>query len=249
MCRVLETVLPLDPNRVRDFFEQRARKYNDDAPYSSVLYQDNRPEIAIERDLFEKTLIKPLLNVGPESRVLDIGCGIGRWAEVLAGTVDSYTGLDVSPGLVKIAKKRLSRPNVEFVIASAEEIRRSDVAKRGPFDLVVMSGIMIYLNDDALNACLKDLATLVVAGGQIYMREPLAVADRLTLSEFWSNELNQHYSAIYRSAIELEGLFANSLYPAGFEPIKFRPLYTDGQLNNREETVQNFAVAKRYPKS
>ncbi len=245
MSRIVKNVVSLDRNKIAEFFEQRASRFSKDAPYSSVLYQDKNPDIAIERDRYEKERVTSLLSVNGNTRILDIGCGIGRWAETLATSVKSYTGIDLSPKLIEIAKSRITLPNTHFLVGSAEDVARLDVAARGPFDLVVMSGIMIYLNDDELHSCLLSLARSVAAGGEIYMREPLAINDRLTLSEFWSDELNQEYSAIYRSARELDALFSKTLYPAGFEPIQFQLLYADAKLNNRRETAQHFAIARR----
>lgn len=189
-------------------------------------------------------MLPKLLSDTPQ-RILDIGCGIGRWAETLSDRAATYVGIDISPRLIEIARERIRSANAVFLVGGAVDVTRNDIVEHGPFDLVIMSGIMIYLNDDALLECLHGLAAIVAPGGRIYMREPLALEDRLTLSDHWSEELNQHYSAIYRPAAELETLFASTLYAAGFEPARFAPLYSDARHNNRRETAQHFALVKR----
>lgn len=243
--RIKRQAVAIDANKVADFFEQRGVRFRKDAPYSSILYQDQNPQLAIERDRYEKEFITPQLHLTKRQRVLDIGCGIGRWAETLAEHADAYVGIDISPRLVDIARERIHYDNVEFLVGGATDIERADVANRGPFDLVIMSGIMIYLNDDALMECLQGLAKIVAPGGRIYMREPLAVQERLTLSNYWSEELQQHYSAIYRSADELEAAFRETLYKADFEPVQFASLYKNSEHNNRRETIQHFAIVRR----
>ena len=41
--------------------------------------------------------ILPLLDVSTSTKVLDIGCGIGRWAEAFVGKIDFYHGTDLIP--------------------------------------------------------------------------------------------------------------------------------------------------------
>lgn len=187
----------------------------------------------------------PKLRSDTPQRILDIGCGIGRWAEALSDRAAAYVGIDISPRLIEIARERIRSANTVFLVGSAADTTRSDILEHGPFDLVIMSGIMIYLNDHSLLECLRGLAAIVAPRGRVYMREPLALGDRLTLSDHWSAELNQHYSAIYRSAVELETFFADTLYEAGFEPARFAPLYSEARHNNRQETVQHIALVKR----
>src|SRR5688500_12098822 len=51
-------------------------------------------------------------------RVLEIGCGSGAAAEYLRGEYESYTGLDYSEGLVRIATARHARDGVRFLSAN-----------------------------------------------------------------------------------------------------------------------------------
>ena len=52
-------------------------------PYVSVLLGDQNPEYALAWNTFEKENILPKMDINDTCNVLDIGCGIGRWAEVL----------------------------------------------------------------------------------------------------------------------------------------------------------------------
>jgi len=42
----------------------------------------------------------------PKGRVLDFGCGSGRWVETLAGFGDDYVGVDISDEMVAICQSR-----------------------------------------------------------------------------------------------------------------------------------------------
>ena len=68
---------------------------------------------------------------------------------------------------------------------------------------------------------------------------------RLTLASNWSEELQAHYSAIYRSPEEitaaLAGAFAAPLHQLG----PAMPLFAQADLNNRAETRQHFCLVKK----
>lgn len=59
-----------------------------------------------------------------KGRVLDAGCGYGRWSELF----DNYVGVDFSPDFIEIARKKY--PNKEFVIADLKDLPFKD----GEFD-------------------------------------------------------------------------------------------------------------------
>jgi ubiquinone/menaquinone biosynthesis C-methylase UbiE len=54
--------------------------------------------------------------------ILDIGCGIGRWARLLTDKANQVIGIDISKEMIKIAKQRIKNPNVHFIVASVHAI-------------------------------------------------------------------------------------------------------------------------------
>ena len=104
--RIVKTVEKIDYSETIDFFQNRAHKYNEKTPYTVTMYQDSHPELTIERNKFETTKLKKFLDFGPSSRILDLACGIGRWAEQISNDYDYYVGIDFADELIKIAKNR-----------------------------------------------------------------------------------------------------------------------------------------------
>jgi ubiquinone/menaquinone biosynthesis C-methylase UbiE len=65
-------------------------------------------------------------NYHPGLRALEIGCSFGHMTYPLSRKFDRLTAMDISPGSVAVAQKRLARyevTNVEFVCDDAEELQ------------------------------------------------------------------------------------------------------------------------------
>jgi SAM-dependent methyltransferase len=81
--------------------------------------------------------------LGPGRQVLDIGCGIGRIAQALAGKVAAITGIDIAPGMIEAARMRcVGLPNVTLLQTSGRDLSAFPDAA---FDLMLAIDVMPYL--------------------------------------------------------------------------------------------------------
>lgn len=205
------------------------------------MYQDNNPQIAIDRDLKEKKKLLPLLNLIKSTKVLDIGCGIGRWAKTMAPLVNKYHGTDLMPQFIDIAKEECKEfSNVTFQFISAQEI--TDTSIDGKFNLIFISGLLMYLNDNEIRNLFNVLNSYMENYCQILIREPIGIEERLTLNKVWSEELQCEYSAVYRTKFELASIIESSL--TNLELVNSDFLFDD-KLNNRVETKQYYFLYER----
>lgn len=99
------------------------------------------------------------------ARVLDFGCGIGRVAIALAPHAAEVTGVDVSAGMVKEARRRTSgHANLFFAATDGRALPFADAS----FDLAVAADSFPYLvRAGVLEAQLAELARVLRPGGDL----------------------------------------------------------------------------------
>jgi SAM-dependent methyltransferase len=245
MGRIKNERVQINPEDVSAFFERRGRSVNRDHELTSILYQDSNPELAERRDCYEKQTILPLLALAPGDTVLDLGCGIGRWADVIADHVQWYHGIDFSKSLIEYARSRLrSQPNVTFQVLAAQDASPDKLDVPARFTLVIVSGLLIYLNDEACDQTLTNIAACCEASARLYIREPVGIESRLSLINFYSEELQTHYNAIYRTESEMFELFGRTILANGFK-LRMRDFLFPPEMNNRPETRQMYFIFSR----
>ncbi|WP_226637945.1 class I SAM-dependent methyltransferase [Brevundimonas poindexterae] len=73
---------------------------------------------------YERSMRRTLELLRPSNRVLELGCGTGSSALLLANSVQSYLATDISPGMIEIAREKLATSPVgslSFRVSSAED--------------------------------------------------------------------------------------------------------------------------------
>jgi SAM-dependent methyltransferase len=124
---------------------------------------DEKPENAY----YEKPATLSLLPHVAGKHVLDAGCGTGRYAEWLLDRGASVVGVDVSPAMIRQAKKRVGR-RAEFHIADLGG--PLDFLETGSFDLVLAPLVLDYIEDweplfSEFNRVLKGFGLLIFSCG------------------------------------------------------------------------------------
>jgi len=236
----------IEPEKVVSFFDERARRISTLGPVRAVLYQDNNPELAERRDQEERLVLTPFLAVEASTRFLDIGCGTGRWVPSVVDRCAHYHGIDLSPGLIEFARSSYARHSkCRFSVCSARDLSLASLHETLPFDRILCAGLLIYLNDEDVYQTLQRIADVSSSRCRLVLREPMAVADRLTLKDHFSEELNQTYNSIYRSEAEILQLAEGTLVQSGFRMLRSADLFPDPTLNNRQETRQRWMLWER----
>ena len=112
------------------------------------------------------------------ARVLDLGCGVGTYAQMLreAGVVD-YVGVDIAPTLLPELRARF--PGYRF---EQHDLSRS--APQGPFDLIVMIDVTQHLvAEGAFPAAMGHVRDALAPGGAFVVTSWLKGPERLSFFE------------------------------------------------------------------
>ena len=246
--RVRAERIEIDKEATKNFFDARSKKK---LPYlyNYTNYQDKSPELVLHRDSHEKSKILPLLDIKTDMRVLDIGCGVGRWAESVLSHGGIYTGVDYSESLLALAREACSAitdgiSRYEFICSSFQDLSenlRTECTTQG-FDIIIVNGVMMYINDKELGGCLENVDALLKSDGLFYVKEPVSYAERLTLNQVYSDEMECEYSAIYRSVNEYEKLWET--FGGRYVLLQKGSMY-ESALNNRKETGAFYWVMRK----
>ena len=97
-----------------------AKAFDRLAPIYDGLYRSDRTRLEDERLL---ELLGNVLDIMPPwhgRNVLDVGCGTGLFMKLTSWPEDGYVGLDVSPGMMELA--RIAYPRATFHLGDVENI-------------------------------------------------------------------------------------------------------------------------------
>lgn len=242
--RIYGKSIDIKKEKVQLFWNSRAEKYSEDNPYKSVKCNDSNNEYVNKLDEYEKEIIIPKLNINKDSKVLDIGCGVGRLAEIIIPKCKYYVGTDFAQNLLSISRERIGMVgNCDFQVCDFLNLIDNGVIKKNcPFNTVVLAGVAMYINDDELKNCFERLLKILDKDATIYLTGPIGIEKRLTLNEFYSKELNSEYNVIYRTVdeyIRILKVFIDN----GFEIIENNSFLTE--VKQYSDTERYYFILRR----
>lgn len=249
MSRIINAHVDIDIDETHRFFENRTHK-DLFHRYNYVNYQDNNPKLALERDIAEKSKILPYLGIESDSKILDIGCGVGRWGDELITYLNTgvYVGVDYSKSLIEVAEKsRFENEDKNrriYCVGSFQKLKEVLTANLVDFkfDIILINGVLMYINDKDVALCLKNVLEIENEKACIYLKESVGVSDRYTLKDNYSEELASNYNAIYRSVSEYSDLFDRFFGEKNLQASG--ELFESKDLHNRKETTGYFWIYK-----
>src|SRR3989338_7633286 len=122
--------------------------------------------------------------------VMDIACGTGYGAKILADKAQEVWGGDISEEAIKIAKEKYSGENIHFRVLDASELPFDN----NSFDLVVSFETIEHIKD--YKSYLFEIKRVLKQGGRLILSTPdkritrrLGIENKFHLKEFNKKEL------------------------------------------------------------
>ena len=117
-----------------------------------------------------RTIIKELGEITRGKRVLDLGCGSVSPEEIgkVVGYEGLYMGVDFSHNLLDIAKRRVKRNGLDWVILKEIDVQR--IKPKGEYDVVIISFLLEYIPE--IQRVINSAVNVLSEGGKLIIVEP-----------------------------------------------------------------------------
>jgi len=148
--------------------EQREKEHFDELAKHGYAWWGSRTPAAKIRLQRRINLLKENLDIKPENKVLEFGCGCGDFTNKVLEVVSEKTlvyGIDVSEAQIKVAQDNIKKPNARFIVDSCTRTSFED----NYFDFVIGKSILHHLDiDDAI----REIKRVLKPSGRMFFVEP-----------------------------------------------------------------------------
>lgn len=200
------------------YWEDRAQRFAGEREGWAAVCAYGMPEFYNRAIHLEQRLaLRPWLKVDAGTRVLDVGCGIGRWSRLLAARGALVTGVDLSPTMIAQANQRAATEGVaDRCRFQVQDLSNLDVGEQ--FELVLGVTVLQHILDSgALRAALAAMARHLAPGGRMVLLEaaPTSRVDRCDSTVFRARRRDVYLDMMRSCDLELRAL-------TGVDPAPFR---------------------------
>jgi SAM-dependent methyltransferase len=209
------------------YWEERAQRFAAERDGLAAVCAYGMPEFYNRAiDLEQRLALAPWLRIKKDARVLDVGCGIGRWSRLLAVRGARVLGVDLSPTMIAQARRRATEQGVEercrFAVA---DLAHLDLGEQ--FDLVLGVTVLQHILDPvAFRAALSAMVNHLAPGGRMILLEaaPAAAISRCDSTIFVARDRDVYLDLIDSCGLEVRAL-------TGVDPAPFRKQLVPYLLN------------------
>jgi 2-polyprenyl-3-methyl-5-hydroxy-6-metoxy-1,4-benzoquinol methylase len=205
-------------DRPAEYWEERARRFAVEGDGLAAVCSYGMPRFYNKLIHFcQRRALEPWLRVAPGMRVLDVGCGIGRWSRLLASRGACVTGVDLSPTMIAEAGRRAAASGLasrcRFIVQDSAALEID-----GAFDLILCVTMLQHMLDvGAMRSALHRMALHLAPNGRLVLLEaaPARIATHCNTPVFTAR-----HRAVYLRLFRGCGLRLRAL--SGVDPAPFK---------------------------
>lgn len=165
------------------------------AAYDAVAHAyDSQLGDELDRKPLDRALLEGFIELVGGGPLADVGCGPGHVTRFVSARHPEVTGIDLSPGMIKVARERA--PALAFVVGSMLRLPTANGAWSGAIALYSI----IHLTADERSVACREFARTVRPGGW------LLVAFHVDSPDFATGEVN-HVTHWFGEPVDLDGYF------------------------------------------
>ena len=200
------------------YWEDRARRFAGQGAGLAAVCSYGMPEFYNRMiDVCQRLALEPWFDTARGARVLDVGCGVGRWSAMLALRGARVTGIDLSPTMIHEARRRANALDIgercRFLVQDLAELDAGE-----QFDFVLGVTVLQHILDrDAWRAAMRRMTAHLAPGGRMVLLEaaPARVAKECNTTIFHARQRSDYLELFEECGLELHAL-------TGVDPAPFK---------------------------
>jgi SAM-dependent methyltransferase len=144
-----------------------------------------------ERAKYRQTMDRVVALRSDNASVLEVGCSVGVFTELLAAQFGQVTAIDVSREALALAARRHSRPNIRFVRSDIREIPATS-----RYNVIVCAEILYYIPEGDVTRVVDKLADLLSDHGIVVIVSGVADSREASYFDNWNDALTERFERL-----------------------------------------------------
>ncbi len=156
-----------DREAVKSFWDDQATKESFTTHGAGMLLR-NQVLVDVRMEV-EAAIVKEMLRAFQIRRVLDVGCGTGRWSFWFAERGCQVIGIDRSHEMISLCKRHQQEAGIQSLTFHCRDA--NDWKDFGDFELVFAGGVLQYMEDHEVESFTKEAGRHLAKDGLCLTRD------------------------------------------------------------------------------